>query len=115
MPVTREVEEDRPFFPRLVRRLRRLQRPVDRVRRLGCREDALASGKDERGREDVVLEVRLRADQAVANELRDQRRNTVVAKPARVDRINVEDGVETRERQADSASLPAAFFDVSGM
>ena len=51
---------------------------------LGRRQDPLAAGKEDCRREDVVLQVRLGADQAVADELRDQRRHAVVSQPAGV-------------------------------
>ena len=69
MAVAREVEEDRLLLAGLVGRLRRAERAVDRVRRLGRRDDALAAGEEDRRGEDVVLEVGLGADQAVADEL----------------------------------------------
>ena len=59
---------------------------MDRVRRLGRRDDPLAAGEEHGRREDVVLEVGLGADQPVADELREQRRGAVVAQAARVDR-----------------------------
>src|SRR5207237_624359 len=78
-----EVEENRPLLARLVGSLRRLQRAVDRVRRLRRGDDALVRGEEDGGGEDVVLEIGLRADEPVADELRDERRGAVVAQASR--------------------------------
>ena len=59
---------------------------MNRVRGLGRRQDPFGSRKQDGRGEDVVLEVRLGADQPVEHELRDQGRYAVVAKAARMDR-----------------------------
>ena len=69
MPVAGQVEKDRPLLARIVCRLRSLKRPVNCVRRFGRGENAFAAREEDRGGEDVVLGVRLRADQIVAHEL----------------------------------------------
>src|SRR5205823_15102787 len=58
---------------------------VNRVRCLGRREDPLAPGKQDGRGEHVVLKVCLGADEPVADKLRDQRGDPVVAEPAGVD------------------------------
>ena len=84
--VAGEVEEDRPLDALLVGGGGRSQGAVDRVGGLGRRDDPLAAGEQHRRGEDVALEVGLGADQAVAQELRDERRRAVVAQAAGVDR-----------------------------
>ena len=57
------------------------------VRRASARDDLpLGAGEEHRRREDVVLQVGLRADEAVPHELGDERCDAVVAQPAGVDR-----------------------------
>src|SRR6266849_5887725 len=72
MTVTGEVEEDRALDAGLVGGPRLLQGAVDCVCGLGSREDALAAGECHGGSEDVVLEVGLGSNQAVAYELRNE-------------------------------------------
>ena len=56
------------------------------VRRLGGRDDPFAAGKSHGGREHLALRVGLGPDEAVDDELGDERRHAVVAEPAGVDR-----------------------------
>ena len=86
MAVAGEVEEDRPLLSRLVGLPCGLERPVDRVRGLGRRDDPLARRKEDGRSEHIALDVGLRSDQLVLHKLRDQRRDAVVAEAARVDR-----------------------------
>ena len=58
---------------------------MDRVRRLGRRDDPLGARELHRRGEDVGLAVGLGADEPVEDELRDQRRHAVVAEAAGVD------------------------------
>ena len=62
------------------------ERAEDRVRGLGRGKDPLAARELDGGGEAVALEVGLGADEPVADELGDQRRDAVVAQPAGVDR-----------------------------
>src|SRR5258706_9765791 len=86
MAVAGEVEEDRALHAGLVGGPRITESAVDGVCGLGSRDDALAAGERHGRSEDVVLEVGLGSNQAVAYELRNERRSAVVAQPAGVDR-----------------------------
>src|SRR5713226_4291733 len=68
MAVAGKVEQERALLARLVGCFRHLERSVNRVGGFGRGEDSFATREQDSRGKDVVLEIRLGADQIVAHE-----------------------------------------------